>query len=213
MSCFSCFNPRSKDIRIDIDNGSRTNSRHSADSSVSGTTRGKGSLDEHKKRSDQGNSPKGSGARSFTFRELATATRNFRETNLLGEGGFGRVYKDSSKKAGEQNLVAWSRPFLKDQKKFGLLVDPLIRGRYPRRCLNYAIAITAMCLNEEANFRPLIGDIVVALEYLASQSQNWSPDSRNVQAHSVSQVSPASPIHAEKNSLRRSISRRSSTLA
>ncbi|MBA0580505.1 hypothetical protein Gorai_022720 [Gossypium raimondii] len=81
MSCFPCLNPRSKDVRIDIDNGSRTNSRHSADSS------------EHKKGSDQGKGSKGSGARSFTFRELATATRNFRETNLLGEGGFGRVFK------------------------------------------------------------------------------------------------------------------------
>lgn len=32
-------------------------------------------------------------AQTFTFRELASATRNFREDFLLGEGGFGRVYK------------------------------------------------------------------------------------------------------------------------
>lgn len=32
-------------------------------------------------------------AKSFTFRELATATKNFRFDYLLGEGGFGRVYK------------------------------------------------------------------------------------------------------------------------
>lgn len=81
----------------------------------------------------------------------------------------GRKAIDRTKKPGEQNLVAWARPYLKDQKKFYLLADPLLEGHYPRRCLNYAIAITAMCLHEEANFRPLISDIVVALEYLCTQ--------------------------------------------
>lgn len=76
------------------------------------------------------------------------------------------------------HLYSQSRPLLKDQKKFLDLVDPLLQGRYPRRCLNYAVAVTAMCLNEEANFRPLIHDIVVALDYLESQSQ-IHPVSRN----------------------------------
>lgn len=31
--------------------------------------------------------------KSFTFRELASATRNFRQEFLVGEGGLGRVYK------------------------------------------------------------------------------------------------------------------------
>jgi len=31
--------------------------------------------------------------RAFTFRELATATKNFRQDCLLDEGIFGRVYK------------------------------------------------------------------------------------------------------------------------
>ncbi|MCL7022898.1 hypothetical protein MKW94_016975 [Papaver nudicaule] len=32
-------------------------------------------------------------AKTFTFQELASATKNFREESVVGEGGFGRVYK------------------------------------------------------------------------------------------------------------------------
>lgn len=66
-----------------------------------------------------------------------------------------------------------ARPYLKDPKKFGQLVDPLLRGKYPQKCLSYAIAITEMCLKEEASRRPQIGDVVVAFEYIASQSRSY----------------------------------------
>ncbi|ESQ27491.1 hypothetical protein EUTSA_v10018707mg [Eutrema salsugineum] len=84
----------------------------------------------------------------------------------------GRKAIDLSKPNGEQYLVAWARPYLKEPKKFGHLVDPLLRGKYPKRCLSYAIAITEMCLNEDANRRPKIGDVVVAFEYIAAQSKS-----------------------------------------
>ncbi|KAK9216968.1 hypothetical protein WN944_008980 [Citrus x changshan-huyou] len=113
----------------------------------------------------------------------------------------GRKAMDLSKRQGEQNLVSWSRPFLKDQKKFVHLVDPLLHGRYPRRCLNYAVAVTAMCLNEEANFRPLINDIVVALDYLVSQSDSH-PVSRNAGARGV--PTSASDVSQGSNSRRSS---------
>lgn len=82
-----------------------------------------------------------------------------------------------------------SRPFLKDRRKFVQLVDPLLQGRFPVRCLHHAVAITAMCLQEQPTFRPLIGDIVVALEYLASQS--YKPDLRKAGVHSPSSSSPS----------------------
>jgi len=43
----------------------------------------------------------GTSLKIFTFRELATATKNFRQECLLGEGGFGRVYKGTLKSTGQ----------------------------------------------------------------------------------------------------------------
>ncbi|RZC58395.1 hypothetical protein C5167_005704 [Papaver somniferum] len=46
-------------------------------------------------------------AKIFTFQELAIATKNFREESVVGEGGFGRVYKGyCSGSDGEQVEVA-----------------------------------------------------------------------------------------------------------
>ncbi|KAL7207279.1 hypothetical protein ACSBR1_029273 [Camellia fascicularis] len=106
----------------------------------------------------------------------------------------GRKAIDFSKKPGEQNLIVWSRPFLRDRKKFTQLVDPRLQGRFPVRSLHHAVAVTAMCLQEQANFRPAIGDIAVALEYLASQTNKVS---RMSISHSPQ---PPSPLH-RKNGL------------
>nr|XP_043635516.1 probable serine/threonine-protein kinase PIX13 isoform X2 [Erigeron canadensis] len=48
--------------------------------------------------------------RVFSFAELKVATRNFRSDTVLGEGGFGKVYKawldDKSNSSSKQNVVA-----------------------------------------------------------------------------------------------------------
>lgn len=67
MSCFSCFATNKKII-----NG------------VHPTT-------SPEETNDTGN--RNIKARNFTYRELASCTRNFHPNCLLGEGGFGRVYQ------------------------------------------------------------------------------------------------------------------------
>ncbi|KAI4369579.1 hypothetical protein MLD38_018004 [Melastoma candidum] len=99
----------------------------------------------------------------------------------------GRKAIDSARPPGEQNLVAWARPLFKDRRKFPRMADPLLEGRYPIRGLYQALAVAAMCLQEQAATRPLIGDVVTALAYLASQTY----DPNAMPAHS-SRVGPSS---------------------
>ncbi|KAI3928360.1 hypothetical protein MKW98_023961 [Papaver atlanticum] len=83
----------------------------------------------------------------------------------------GRRAIDNSRPANEQNLVTWAQPLFKDRRKFTLMADPLLEGNYPIKGLYQALAIAAMCLQEESATRPLISDVVTALEYLAAPKQ------------------------------------------
>ncbi|KAL6967414.1 putative serine/threonine-protein kinase pbl5, variant 2 [Sarracenia purpurea var. burkii] len=92
----------------------------------------------------------------------------------------GRKAIDNTRSAAEQNLVAWARPQFKDRRKFPHMADPALEGQYPMRGLYQALAIAAMCVQEQPNMRPLIADIVTALQYLASQ--RFDPQTHSAQS-------------------------------
>ncbi|XVF38659.1 hypothetical protein REPUB_Repub20aG0121600 [Reevesia pubescens] len=100
----------------------------------------------------------------------------------------GRKAIDNARAPGEHNLVAWARPLFKDRRKFPKMADPLLQGRYPMRGLYQALAVAAMCLQEQAATRPLIGDVVTALSYLASQT--YDP---NAPSNQSNRVGPSTP--------------------
>ncbi|XP_050147587.1 probable serine/threonine-protein kinase PBL23, partial [Malus sylvestris] len=94
----------------------------------------------------------------------------------------GRRAIDERRPVGQQILVSWvcehsssskslyqAKPMLKDRKRYASMADPLLRGRFPAKGLNQAVAIAAMCLNEEADCRPSMGDVVTALGHLSLQ--------------------------------------------
>lgn len=51
-------------------------------------------------------------------------------------------------------------------------MDPHLQGDYPSKGLNQAVAIAAMCLQEEASVRPLMTDVVRALSFLTTASDS-----------------------------------------
>ncbi|XP_051113474.1 probable serine/threonine-protein kinase PBL5 [Andrographis paniculata] len=89
----------------------------------------------------------------------------------------GRRAIDNRKTGSEANLVTWAKPLFKDRKKFHQMADPALEGQYPSRGLYQALAIAAMCVQEQPGMRPLIADIVTALNYLSSQK--YEPSSHH----------------------------------
>uniref|UniRef100_A0ACD5WJS9 Uncharacterized protein n=1 Tax=Avena sativa TaxID=4498 RepID=A0ACD5WJS9_AVESA len=129
----------------------------------------------------------------------------------------GRKAIDNTKPQGEQNLVAWARPLFKDRRKFPKMADPMLQGRFPMRGLYQALAVAAMCLQEQATTRPHIGDVVTALSYLASQtydpntpsrSNSSTPRARNIGGRNGDQRNTRSPNHHSPD-LRREAARTS----
>lgn len=64
------------------------------------------------------------------------------------------------------NLKFQAEPLFKDKRLFVKMVDPLLEDNFPMKGLFQALAVAAMCLQEEATTRPLMSDVVTALEYL-----------------------------------------------
>ncbi|XWS74223.1 hypothetical protein CRYUN_Cryun02cG0197400 [Craigia yunnanensis] len=96
----------------------------------------------------------------------------------------GRKAIDNTRDRAEQSLVAWARPMFKDRRNFSQMVDPLLQGQYPVRGLYQALAIAAMCVQEQPNMRPAISDVVMALNYIASQKYD-----------------PSSPVQSSRRSM------------
>ncbi|XP_015692787.2 probable serine/threonine-protein kinase PBL7 [Oryza brachyantha] len=85
----------------------------------------------------------------------------------------GRRAIDTTKPTREQILVQWAAPLFRDKKKFVKMADPLLDRKFPLKGLYQALAISSMCLQEEASSRPLISDMVTALTFLADP--NYDP--------------------------------------
>lgn len=73
------------------------------------------------------------------------------------------------------------------------MADPMLQCQYPPRGLYQALAVAAMCVQEQPNLRPLIADVVTALSYLASQK--FDPMAQPVQG---SLFAPGTPPRSKR---------------
>lgn len=75
----------------------------------------------------------------------------------------GRVPVDMKRGPGEGVLVSWALPRLTDREKVVQIMDPALEGQYSMKEVVQVAAIAAMCVQPEADYRPLMADVVQSL--------------------------------------------------
>ncbi|KAF9604700.1 hypothetical protein IFM89_009136, partial [Coptis chinensis] len=75
----------------------------------------------------------------------------------------GRVPIDTKRPPGEHALVSWALPRLTNREKVEEMVDPALQGQFSRKELIQVAAIAAVCVQQEADYRPFITDVVQSL--------------------------------------------------
>ncbi|KAL1535609.1 Interface between microtubules and kinetochore protein [Salvia divinorum] len=78
----------------------------------------------------------------------------------------GRRVLDKNLPHGEQNLIAWARPFLASKRRVLRVVDARIQGQYTPSAALKAATLAVRCLASEPKQRPKMKEVVAALEAL-----------------------------------------------
>lgn len=89
-------------------------------------------------------------------------------------------------------MIMQAEPLFKDKRRFIEMADPLLEGNFPKKALYQALAVAGMCLQEEASTRPVISDVVTALEYLSMHTKNSTQTIQKA-------ASPSSGLDGNKN--------------
>ncbi|KAF8042190.1 hypothetical protein BT93_A0723 [Corymbia citriodora subsp. variegata] len=78
----------------------------------------------------------------------------------------GRKNLDSRFPKEERDLVKWSRPFLADDCRLSLIMDPQLKGRFPTKAARTVAGIAQRCLQKEPSERPTMRTIVDLLKVI-----------------------------------------------
>lgn len=70
---------------------------------------------------------------------------------------------DKKRPSGEQNLVAWARPYLTDKRKLYQLVDPRLELNYSLKGVQKVSQLAFNCLVRDPKSRPSMDEVVKVL--------------------------------------------------
>ncbi|KAH7296795.1 hypothetical protein KP509_26G039200 [Ceratopteris richardii] len=105
--------------------------------------------------------------------ELTTKSDVYSFGVVLLELITGRMPVDIERPTEQSTLVSWASPLLTNRDRVHEMVDPRLNGQYSIKELIQVAVIAAMCVQSEAEYRPIMTDVVQSLvSLLKHQSFN-----------------------------------------
>ncbi|XP_022966270.1 probable serine/threonine-protein kinase PBL1 [Cucurbita maxima] len=84
----------------------------------------------------------------------------------------GRRNLDSHYPKEERNLVKWTKPFLTDDGRLSLIMDPQLKGRFPTKAARTVADIAQKCLQKDPSERPTMRHVVEQLKIIQNLKQS-----------------------------------------
>lgn len=87
----------------------------------------------------------------------------------------GRRPLDRNRPRGEQKLLEWVRPHLSDSKKFQLILDPRLEGKYSLKSAKRLAAVANRCLVRHPKSRPKMSEVLEMVNRIMETMDTGSP--------------------------------------
>ncbi|KAH9768422.1 protein kinase domain-containing protein [Citrus sinensis] len=87
----------------------------------------------------------------------------------------GRRPLDRNRPKSEQKLLEWVRPHLTDAKKFTMILDPKLEGKYSIKLAQKLAAVANKCLARQAKGRPKMSEVVEVLNKIVDAAETGTP--------------------------------------
>ncbi|KAK1355475.1 putative serine/threonine-protein kinase PBL19 [Heracleum sosnowskyi] len=87
----------------------------------------------------------------------------------------GRRPLDTNRPKNEQKLLEWVRPHLADMKKFQLILDPRLNGKYSIKSSQRLASIANRCLVRKSKLRPKMSEVLEMVNLLMETTETETP--------------------------------------
>ncbi|CAL9220198.1 unnamed protein product [Arabidopsis halleri] len=122
------------------------------------------------------------GTMGYAAPEYIQTGRLTSKSDVWGYGVFlyelitGRRPVDRNRPKGEQKLLEWVRPYLSDTRKFKLILDPRLEGKYPIKSVQKLAVVANRCLVRNSKARPKMSEVLeMVTKIVEASSGNGSP--------------------------------------